>query len=97
MDYTLISIDELLAEKTAIDLELRSRASSELEALETRKQQLLELFNTEVSVNIVQRRTRKVGPPKYRNPNNPEQTWTGRGKRPNWMNGGDSDQYRIAV
>nr|WP_189497314.1 H-NS histone family protein [Luteimonas padinae] len=24
-------------------------------------------------------------PPKYRNPANPEQTWTGRGKQPRWM------------
>jgi DNA-binding protein H-NS len=26
------------------------------------------------------------GVPKYRNPENPKQTWTGRGKRPNWLN-----------
>lgn len=30
-------------------------------------------------------RKRKVGKPKYRNPNNPEQTWTGRGKPPRWL------------
>jgi DNA-binding protein H-NS len=24
--------------------------------------------------------------PKYRNPANPEQTWSGRGKRPHWFN-----------
>jgi DNA-binding protein H-NS len=30
---------------------------------------------------------RKLGkvPPKYRNPANPEETWTGRGKQPRWM------------
>lgn len=27
---------------------------------------------------------RKI-PPKYRNPNNPEQVWTGRGVSPNWV------------
>ena len=26
-----------------------------------------------------------VVPPKYRNPTNPEQTWSGRGKQPNWF------------
>ena len=26
-----------------------------------------------------------VGPAKYRNPDDPDQTWTGRGKRPNWL------------
>ena len=24
-------------------------------------------------------------PPKYHNPANPEETWTGRGKQPRWM------------
>jgi DNA-binding protein H-NS len=34
-------------------------------------------------------KARKTGgtvPPKYRNPANPEQTWSGRGKRPRWFN-----------
>lgn len=26
-----------------------------------------------------------VGKPRYRDPANPFQTWTGRGKRPNWL------------
>ena len=30
-------------------------------------------------------RKRKAGKPKYRNPNDPEQTWTGRGKPPRWL------------
>ncbi|MBX3726314.1 MAG: H-NS histone family protein [Xanthomonadales bacterium] len=30
---------------------------------------------------------RGVVPPKYRNPANAEQTWTGRGKRPRWFQG----------
>ncbi|MDE2279278.1 MAG: H-NS histone family protein [Xanthomonadaceae bacterium] len=32
------------------------------------------------------RRSGGVVPPKYRNPANPEQTWSGRGKRPRWFN-----------
>jgi|SRR5690606_2664458 len=32
-------------------------------------------------------RARKLGkvPPKYRNPENPKETWTGRGKQPRWL------------
>lgn len=26
-----------------------------------------------------------VSPPKYRNPEKPEQTWTGRGRKPQWV------------
>lgn len=34
------------------------------------------------------RRTRRTGTvkPKYRNPENPAMTWSGRGKRPRWFN-----------
>ncbi len=39
---------------------------------------------------------RRKGKPKYRNPNNPEQTWTGRGKKPNWLKDApDPEAYRI--
>ena len=33
------------------------------------------------------RPARKLGkvPPKYRNPDNPKETWTGRGKQPRWL------------
>src|SRR5713101_7796383 len=35
---------------------------------------------------------------KYRNPKDPTQTWTGRGRRPNWMvqAGGDRKRFLIA-
>ena len=29
--------------------------------------------------------TRKAVDPRYRNKNNPEETWTGRGKQPRWL------------
>ena len=44
-------------------------------------------------------RGRKVAP-KYRNPHNPEETWTGRGLKPRWLaelveQGRDIDEFRI--
>ncbi|OBY24830.1 H-NS histone family protein [Leisingera sp. JC1] len=30
-------------------------------------------------------RRMKKAPPKYRNPENPEETWTGRGRKPRWI------------
>lgn len=35
--------------------------------------------------------------PKYRNPKNPSETWTGRGRRPRWMveAGGDPKRFLI--
>lgn len=34
---------------------------------------------------------------KFRNPKDPTQTWTGRGRKPNWMveAGGDAERFRI--
>ena len=34
---------------------------------------------------LVKRRTRKPAKPKYANPADPAQTWTGRGRRPRWI------------
>lgn len=39
-----------------------------------------ELFNTSRRKGL-----RSAPSPKYRNPENPEQTWTGRGRRPQWF------------
>ena len=43
---------------------------------------------------------RKVNPPKYRHPENPEATWTGRGRQPAWIkealeNGKSLDEFLI--
>jgi DNA-binding protein H-NS len=37
--------------------------------------------------------------PKYRNPKDPNQTWTGRGRRPTWLvaAGGDMKRFLIAA
>lgn len=39
------------------------------------------------STGRVAKKARKLGkvPPKYRNPDNPEETWTGRGRQPRWL------------
>jgi DNA-binding protein H-NS len=31
------------------------------------------------------KKTKSVSAPKYRHPENPEQTWTGRGRQPDWI------------
>jgi DNA-binding protein H-NS len=39
----------------------------------------------DLSELIGKRGSRTVGTPKYRNPANPSQTWTGRGRKPGWV------------
>lgn len=46
-------------------------------------------------------RSGSVNPPKYRNPENPQQTWTGKGRRPDWIKavqdrGEDISKFKIA-
>lgn len=45
-------------------------------------------------------RKRAANPPKFQHPENPEQTWSGRGRQPKWVkdhvkNGGDMDDLLI--
>lgn len=87
-DLQLMSIDDLLIVKNEIDGELKSRAADELKAMDARREQLLLLVGNEpspVKDELKERRTRAAGVAKFRNPANPDQTWTGRGKKPNWL------------
>ncbi|MBS1303452.1 H-NS histone family protein [Loktanella sp. SALINAS62] len=48
------------------------------------------------------KKTKAVSPPMYRHPENPEQTWTGRGRQPDWMkeaieNGHTKDEFLISA
>lgn len=47
------------------------------------------------------KKTKAVSLPKYRHPENPEQTWTGRGRQPDWLkdaleNGQSKEEFLIA-
>jgi DNA-binding protein H-NS len=45
-------------------------------------------FTLEELVGTRQKRIRRPSPPpttRYRNPDNPEQTWAGRGRKPTWL------------
>jgi len=49
---------------------------------------------------VLRIKTRQKTPVKYRNPEEPEQTWTGRGKRPGWLRdainaGRDLEEFRV--
>jgi len=91
-DLQLLGIDELLSMKSEIDGELKSRAFAELEAMDERRKQLLQFVPTEKPVDELKvRRERKAGVAKYRNPANPDQTWTGRGKKPAWLTDNPDD------
>ena len=91
-DYSLVSITDLLSERDAIQSEIAARASDELQSLESRRQQLLAIVGGEPAPA---KKPRINGVPKYRNPKDPAQTWTGRGKTPKWIEELKKEDCRI--
>ena len=86
-DLNAMSLDELKKLKKDVDKAIETfrerekiAALAEVEALAREKGfSLPELLKTSG------RKPRTVNAPKYVNPDNPAQTWTGRGRRPGWI------------
>ncbi len=81
-----LSIEQLkeLIEKAQNSIE--QKKAGEIEAI---RDQMVEMAKRvdmapEEVLNYSSRK-RRPGKPKYRNPNDPEKTWTGRGKPPRWL------------
>lgn len=91
-DYQMLSVADLLIERDAIQAELISRADDELKALDSRRAQLLAIVGGEPAPA---KKPRINGVAKYRNPKDPAQTWTGRGKTPAWIQGLNKEDCRI--
>ena len=58
-------------------------------------------FSLAELTGLTVKKSKDVSPPKYRHPENPEQTWTGRGRQPDWMkdalaNGKSKDEFLIS-
>jgi len=87
IDLESLSLDELKKLRKDVDNEIRTfndrkkrRALAEVEAFAREKG-----LNPADLSEIAKRRTRKPAKPKYAHPENPDQTWTGRGRRPRWL------------
>ena len=85
MDLNTLSLKELKklrkdVEKTIADFENRKKR----EALNELEKKAAEM-GFSLSDLIGTAKVKKVSPPRYRNPTDPEQTWTGRGRIPLWM------------
>lgn len=89
-DIVDADIDILIEAHAVIETEILTRAAEELMQIEKRKQMLEQMLGSSDRVldapKIKTRKSRKsVNPPKFYNSQNPEQTWTGRGKPPKWV------------
>ncbi len=98
-DLKSMSVDELWTLHEELSSVLMNRLAEEKATLEERLRQL----KLESGVNGSFRHTRRPYPPvfpKYRNPAQPGETWSGRGKQPRWLaaqlrSGKKLDDFRI--
>jgi DNA-binding protein H-NS len=100
LDLEMLSTEELwvLHEKLATTLNAKIRA--EKKVLEDRLAQLNGRFRVEQTSQTPERRPYPTVFPKFRNPKQPSETWTGRGKKPRWLteqlkSGKQLDDFRI--
>ena len=90
--FELMSYDELLAVRTRVDQEITGRGPGELEAL---KEKLILIANAQgVSPSDLfgeppkpakKERKKRAVKVRFRNPDNPDETWTGIGKPKKWL------------
>ena len=81
-----MTTDELLEQKRQIEEELIDRIDEELQKLDARRDALLAMKPARLTVEVAKkRRVKSSRPAKFRNPNDPTQTWTGLGKAPAWV------------
>ena len=78
-------VDELWELYEEVSAQLTSRLIEQRDLLEKRLRQLDGRFETEMHRGKSQRRQYPKVSPKFRNPEEPSQTWTGRGKQPRWL------------
>jgi len=86
MNLKSMSIDALIGLRGKIDAMLGSKVADERRSLET---ELAKLSRVETgggrSKAAFGRGARGKVAPKYRNPENPSETWAGRGLKPRWL------------
>lgn len=102
-----LGLDELLQMRRSVDREIASRQDGELESLRTKVTTVADALGITVAelfgikVEPGERRTKKRRDAiKYRDPENPDNTWTGNGRTPKWMQeklgqGATKEQFQV--
>jgi DNA-binding protein H-NS len=78
-------VDELWELYEEVSAQLTSMLIEKRDLLEKRLRQLDGRFEAEMHREKFRRRQYPKVSPKFRNPEEPSQTWTGRGKQPRWL------------
>ena len=84
-DVEILSTEELWVLHQKITATLKAKIIAENKVLEDRLSQLIGRFRVEQTSEATERRSYPTVFPKFRNPEQPSETWTGRGKKPRWL------------
>jgi DNA-binding protein H-NS len=98
-EFESLSVDELWAFREKIAAALTDKMVAEMRVLENRLRQLTRQTHVDQIADTPKRFYPTVVP-KYRNPDQPSETWAGRGKQPRWLtaqlrSGKRLDEFRI--
>ena len=93
-----MSVDDLWMLHAEISEILAAKMTAEITVIEWRLNQLRNRLPAEPRLSARRPYPRVI--PKFRNPDNPSQTWAGRGKQPRWLkaqlrSGKGVDEFRI--
>lgn len=92
LDLHSMSREELLSLRGEVDAALESLEERRREAAREAAEKAVAEYGFALPDVLGPQTKRKApkgrskNPPKYRNPDNPRQTWSGRGRRPDWIN-----------
>ena len=107
-DPKSLPFDQLLDAKRKLDLEIAGRQETELDALRTKVTTfadalgitVAEMFGIKVDHPPERRGRKRRETTKFRDPDNPENTWSGRGRLPKWLQekidqGSTKEQFQV--
>jgi DNA-binding protein H-NS len=99
-DLERLSIEELEVLRQKTTATLTAKIGAEKKVLEDRLSQLNGRSSVEQTSETPERRPYPTVFPKFRNPEQPSETWAGRGKKPRWLtaqlkSGKQIDDFRI--
>ena len=102
IDIEILSTEQLWILHQKVTTTLKAMIIAETKVLEDRLSQLDGRFRVEQSSETPERRSYPTAFPKFRNPEQPSETWTGRGRKPRWLtaqlkSGKQIDDFRIEL
>jgi DNA-binding protein H-NS len=93
-----MSLKELLGLDAKVKAAIQEKRVSERHEMRAIMEEMARASGFSVGELFGRGKAKSKGVAKFRNPKDPTQTWTGRGRRPNWMvaAGGDLKRFLIA-